>query len=791
MAGFTAQLSDPGNISGSHATHDSTAGAIGSALGGVADILNVGLKYHAEERKEASLASLESTLFPVAQDFAKPQEAPKLIGEPRDLVGGPIAQDPAFQSSQDDLDKLRQAQKQGRMSRAEMYARSAVIVQAAIHENPRWADDIRKRAQDVLGFNPSAAMTGQQVEDQKAVEEQNKAIQTSQVQEAVKAGVLFLGPDGQPDMSRTAHAGMDIAAAQEKIKNHAALLDQQYKEAEIYKSQHPTLPRADMVAQEAQNVMGVLDPLYDTHISGAISRLIYNPNGIPFASAGGSKEDQQAAAFQAVGQVEAAWNNQVNNMLSKGQVSPEASEKIRKDFKERFDNWRTLAGTGLSSLEQNAANVKQLENVAKIGMAKAQPIISNLINTVGGMAIQPLIGNALIANSKLSGAVNNELSSLIGNKDVRPPTIPDTLLHTSDIASGTQTFAGLPNDLHRQTTAAVVSGALDEYSKRPNDLTDVELKAYSNMAKAVADHSVTATDPDELRAAAKRVSTPSALRTFDRYATDPNNNSQALGKSIIDLNLQSIQKNANELTTFDTAGASNFAQAKIGATNKAFTTEAFYNPSTGRVEAKTTNGEPIAVGYQSRINDLNQSLSAITHLSEYGDDRFKTLNEQQLKQAIIRGAGIGLKPGSEPVKMPGETAANKKESSNQVDKQTIDQHTIATMAIESGGNPNAVSSTGAVGTMQTMPNTLKNPGYGVEPAKDNSPAEMERVGRDYLGALMNHYNDATVAHIAYNWGPGHVDKWLKDGAQWSKLPDETQKYLGRIAVELFKQGRKS
>lgn len=40
--------------------------------------------------------------------------------------------------------------------------------------------------------------------------------------------------------------------------------------------------------------------------------------------------------------------------------------------------------------------------------------------------------------------------------------------------------------------------------------------------------------------------------------------------------------------------------------------------------------------------------------------------------------------------------------------------------VESGGDPDAVSSAGAVGRMQTMPATLKDPGFGIEPAKDDS-----------------------------------------------------------------------
>jgi hypothetical protein len=113
----------------------------------------------------------------------------------------------------------------------------------------------------------------------------------------------------------------------------------------------------------------------------------------------------------------------------------------------------------------------------------------------------------------------------------------------------------------------------------------------------------------------------------------------------------------------------------------------------------------------------------------------------------------------------------------------------AVSTIESGNDPNAVSPAGAVGTMQTMPATLRDPGFGVAPAADNSPQEQTRVGNDYLQAMTAKYGPA-VGLVAQNMGPGATERWIAKGGHFSDLPDETQKYVGRAAVEQAMQSQR-
>jgi membrane-bound lytic murein transglycosylase MltF len=104
----------------------------------------------------------------------------------------------------------------------------------------------------------------------------------------------------------------------------------------------------------------------------------------------------------------------------------------------------------------------------------------------------------------------------------------------------------------------------------------------------------------------------------------------------------------------------------------------------------------------------------------------------------------------------------------------------AVMRMESGGNPNAISSAGAIGLMQLMPGTAK--GLGVDP-KD--PKRNIEGGIKYLSQLADKYDGDYVKTLAaYNAGSSRVDSY-------GGVPPfpETQRYVKNVLALYRKYSR--
>jgi soluble lytic murein transglycosylase len=102
---------------------------------------------------------------------------------------------------------------------------------------------------------------------------------------------------------------------------------------------------------------------------------------------------------------------------------------------------------------------------------------------------------------------------------------------------------------------------------------------------------------------------------------------------------------------------------------------------------------------------------------------------------------------------------------------------------ESKFDADAVSSSGAIGLMQLLPETARGIAqytggskFRVEDLYD--PEINVRYGSFYLRRLLRKYEDVRLALAAYNAGQTNVDAWLREGSEIQFA--ETREFVDRV-----------
>ena len=109
----------------------------------------------------------------------------------------------------------------------------------------------------------------------------------------------------------------------------------------------------------------------------------------------------------------------------------------------------------------------------------------------------------------------------------------------------------------------------------------------------------------------------------------------------------------------------------------------------------------------------------------------------------------------------------------------IPEHWIrAVMRAESAGNARAVSSAGAMGLMQVMPDTWAGLRMRHRLGRDPyDPRDNILAGTAYLREMFDRYGNVAAMLAAYNAGPGRYDEYLATGR---RLPAETRAYVAAL-----------
>ena len=215
----------------------------------------------------------------------------------------------------------------------------------------------------------------------------------------------------------------------------------------------------------------------------------------------------------------------------------------------------------------------------------------------------------------------------------------------------------------------------------------------------------------------------------------------------------------------------------------------------GQLQARMGRGPAAAptarTGREEASPSAGQLMSRRTPLPEAGDPPAPVPDKDPAKEGAASSASAS-EPEAVSVKAPSgpplKTAAPETAAAGDPDvpyndliREAADRHGVpedlvrAVVDVESDFRSDAVSSVGAQGLMQLMPETAKE--LGVEDPFD--PRQNIMGGTRYLKQLLGRYDgDRDLALAAYNWGMGNLERHPE------KMPDETVNYIQKVNQRL-------
>ena len=180
-------------------------------------------------------------------------------------------------------------------------------------------------------------------------------------------------------------------------------------------------------------------------------------------------------------------------------------------------------------------------------------------------------------------------------------------------------------------------------------------------------------------------------------------------------------------------------------------------------------------------------LTAASTLADWrrGGDRAAWRYVVLLTAAMLSlGAGSAMAVAqSTPMVRPAGVDPNAAHIAEAARRFGIPEHWIvAVLRTESAGDVRAVSSAGAMGLMQVMPDTWAALRIRHRLGRDPyDPRDNILAGTAYLREMFDRYGNVAAMLAAYNAGPGRYDEYLATGRA---LPSETRAYVAALAQVL-------
>lgn len=647
---FVRNIPEARDVTGSIPTRETTAAAIGAGLGGIAQILDVGLKHSADRREKAVAGTVEDTLATEASKFANQPIGP-LVGEPGSVK---TPEDFGYSREQwDKMDRLRQGSVQGRVSRSEFYAKTSSIVQQAIHDNPRFADSIRKRAQDVLGIAPTAAAIALEAEGQKAAQDLQTAAKTKLLDIGISQyGIADMFPDGTFNVDGTLPKVQRAIAADAYLKTYNDTLEAnlKYKQLragpaakEITLAERKDLEVRMFTGGDQSSGYQGSDTIFHDTIDSFFSTI---PAALEKNKLLGVPEQEQMIIAE-IGQRKLQFMGWLNSQLNQVTMSPDSKEAIRKNYSDQFDGYLGWATGGFSNLATNANMVKQLETKAgKNGWQASKGWMEARI--ILGDQVAAGVGSVMLATEAGTPGrqfLDNEALNLMRY-----------LQHGTQVAQGNADTSRIDPKDQRGGMRVVTAQARTAAKLVTNGTStnpEQDLTTFGNSQLDIVRSAAGSQNVDNLRGALIDTAGSDQIQAAIKLKSSNAQLAGEVGKGMMVTNTKAIALTGQSIIR-DVAAAN----AQLGFQNREGTggpaqkwsvvfdaSEGIYRIQHNIPESQDMRAPlpTIPKAIANKVRDLNNASSANVLLaSEFGSDRERGMDGSDLKLAYAKSTGIAV-----------------------------------------------------------------------------------------------------------------------------------------------------
>lgn len=549
------------------------------------------------------------------------------------------------------IEKLRKAQKSGKMTPAQMFDRINALTKETIATRPEMAESIRDEVKSLVGFNTRAQavnqMLNQSTEDQRVAEN----FMSRLFKQATETGNIVMDENGQPNIERT-------VALQHKMNARKNSVAMEIEQLKLEERRREAQGQSNLTAKEREdNTINKWASVYEEEFNHQVEQALASSNLL----AANARETGQEGELEELGplanRLGQSFLSYLQTDMSRQGVPATVQKEITGLFQERLDRIvPVFADEEFSTLPMMKRQADKLKTALDINIHEALPLIKT-IREAGGSEAASAIINVLSDQNNLGARASQEVGSFITNFLQEKPNQANRSKLLLQAHKAKLNMVGMPTDTARQLMKDSI-GSLQQLNNT-SELDVNSLNSYAEVSKNVLAAATELDDPVQLKRANRIFSSQSFSRHLDKLGKENPvqadllaDHARALNVDLLRFDVPNLKKELEGFmdNSVNLVFNGNTSQYEIEVDRNKLSNKLIGFTKVNPDELRRRTDRQIDE-FRAKANVLNTYLNSIAKYNKWDTDVMGDLDEEQVKQfhAVVShsvAGGIPLKEGT-------------------------------------------------------------------------------------------------------------------------------------------------